>query len=84
MIQRYKTKDAAKILCVEEHLMKNLREHGFLIGAKSGHGYVFDSEEMDMFIRMTRGYDISNPSKIAIAAQIIQPQKKMLHPDARM
>ena len=80
MIRRYKTKDAAQIIGVEEHNMKPLREHGFLVGTKAGHGYVYDSEELEEFIRLTRGYDLSNKEKIAVAASIIKPHKKMPHP----
>lgn len=80
MLQRLKTKEAAKVIGFEEHLMKSLREHGFLVGTKIGHGFSYDTEELEMFIRMTRGYDLSNDQKIALAASILQPQKKMPHP----
>lgn len=76
MIQRFKSPEAARLLAIDEHMLKPLREHGFLIGTKSGKGYLYDSEELEHFIRMTRGYDLSNESKIRIAAQIIQPQKR--------
>lgn len=80
MIRRFKTEDAADILGMEKHMLKPLREHGFLVGTKCGHGYLYDTEELETFIRLTRGYDLSNPEKIAIAARLIQPQKKMPHP----
>lgn len=78
--QRLKTKDAAKIIGVDVHTMKPLREYGFLVGTKIGKGYMYDAKELEMFIELTRGYDLSNPQKIAVAAGIIQPYKKMPHP----
>ena len=80
MIRRVKTKEAAEIIGIEQHNMKALRECGFLAGTKAGHGYLYDTEELDEFIRLTRGYDLSNPQKIAVAAAIIKPHKKMPHP----
>lgn len=76
MIQRFKSPEAARLLGIEKHMLKPLREYGFLIGTKCGHGYLYDTEELERFIRITRGYDLSNPAKIRLAAQIIQPQKK--------
>ena len=75
MIRRYKTEEASQIIGMEKHLMKPLREYGFLIGTRTGHGFVYDSEELEAFILMTRGYDLRNVGAIRLAAQIIQPQK---------
>lgn len=83
MLQRFKTKDAARIIGVDVHTMKPLREYGFLVGTKAGKGYVYDTKELDLFIELTRGYDLSNRRKIALAAGIIQPHKKMPHPRDR-
>lgn len=76
MLRRYKTAEAAAILGADSHMLKPLRDYGFLTGTKVGHGYTYDSEELEEFIRMTRGYDLSSEQKIAIAAAIIQPKKK--------
>ena len=76
MLRRFNAIEAAEILGMEKHLLKPLREHGFLASTKVGRGYSYDSEELDEFIRMTRGYDLSGPTQIALAAQIIQPQKR--------
>ena len=76
MIQRLSAKDAARVLGIDHHNLKPLREHGFLTGTKAGHGYLYDTEELDEFIRMTRGFDLSNSDKIRIAAQILKPNKK--------
>ena len=34
VIQWYKTNEVSKILCIERHLIKNLREEGVLTGRK--------------------------------------------------
>ncbi len=75
MLRRYNAEQAAEILGIERHMLKHLREHGFLNSTRAGHGYIYDSEELDEFIRMTRGFDMGSPERIAVAAQIIQPQK---------
>ena len=80
MIRRLKAKETAQALCVDEHVLKPLREYGFVIGTKAGKGYVYDTEEIEMFIRLTRGFDISNTRMIAEAAAILKPQNKMPHP----
>ena len=79
MLHRLSTDETAKVLCMEKHMLKPLRECGFLSATKVGHGYVYDSEELEKFIRITRGFDLSNAEQIAIAAQIIQPQKNAAH-----
>jgi len=75
MIRRIKAAEAANVLGIERHTLKALRDHGFLIGTRSGHGFLYDTEELETFIRITRGYDLSNEHMIALAAQIIQPTK---------
>ena len=76
MIRRYRAAEAAAILAVDVHMLKCFRECGFLHSTKSGHGYVYDSEELESFIRMTRGFDLSNEYAIRLAAQILKPHKK--------
>lgn len=79
MVRRVKSKEASEILGIDVHHLKLLREHGLLIGTKCGKGYVFDTEDLENFIRITRGFDLSNPNKIAETAYILQAQKKLPH-----
>lgn len=83
MIKRLKSKDAADVLGINEHVLKPLREAGFLVGTKVGRGYMYDTEELEEFIRLTRGYDLSNEYHIQQAARIIHPMEKMPHPGKR-
>jgi len=76
MIRRCKAKEAAQIIGMEIHLLKPLSDYGFLTRTKAGHGYLYDTEELENFIRITRGFDLSNEYAIKLASQIIQPQKK--------
>ena len=71
-IQCYKTGEASKIICVERHLIKYLRENGLLTGRKQGNGWVFDELELTEFVVKSRGYDLSNAEKIRFYAPIIR------------
>lgn len=71
-IQCYKTGEASKIICVERHLIKDLRENGLLTGRKQGNGWVFDELELTEFVVKSRGYDLSNAEKIRFYAPIIR------------
>lgn len=77
VITCHKTKEASRLIQVERHLFKSLRETGLLVGRKQGNGYVYDDEELNQFVRMARGYDLGSDSKIRFYAPIIlQAQKK--------
>ena len=71
-IQCYKTGEASKIVCVERHLFKDLRENGLLTGRKQGNGWVFDEVELSEFVLKSRGYDLSNAEKIRFYAPLIR------------
>ena len=75
MIEWFSTKEMSEKTGIEQHLFKTLRECGLLSGRKQGHGYWWDTEEMDMFTRATRGMDITNPETIRFYAPMIK--KKM-------
>lgn len=72
MIEWLTTKEMAERTGIEAHLFKPLREEGLLTGRKQGHGYRWDTEEMDVFSRATRGMDISSESRIRFYAAIIK------------
>lgn len=77
VITCHKTKEASQLIQVERHLFKSLRETGLLTGRKQGNGFVYDEEELNEFVRMTRGYDLGSDSKIRYYAPIIlQAHKK--------
>ena len=76
VIACHTTNEAAEIIRVERHLFKALRETGLLTGRRSGNGYVYDDEELTEFVRMARGFDLSNDSKIRYFAPIIKQQNK--------
>ena len=59
MIEWLPTKEMSKRTGIEQHLFKQLREAGLLTGRKQGHGYWWDTEEMDRFSKATRGMEIS-------------------------
>lgn len=80
MIRCFTQKQAAELIGINEHRFPALRKHGFLIGTKKGHGFSYDEEELDMFTRMVRGYDVSSDEAIALTASILQPHKKMPYP----
>lgn len=72
MIEWLSTKEMSKRTGIEQHLFKPLRECGLLTGRKQGHGYWWDTEEMDMFSRASRGMDITSESAIRYYAPIIK------------
>lgn len=78
VIQWYKTSEVSKILCIERHLIKSLREEGILTGRKQGNGWVFDEEELNRFTISSRSFDLSNESKIKFYAPLIRAKMRDL------
>ena len=76
MIRNYKTSEAFELLCMDAHHAPVLEETGLLIGRKVGKGKAYDSEELDAFIRASRGFDVSNDSAIRFNAPMILKQMK--------
>ena len=70
MIKRVKRKDAAVILGLEVHKMKTLQDTGLLVGTKLGKGYWYDTEQLEDFIRDTRGLDLGTEEKIQAYASM--------------
>lgn len=71
MIRTVKTEQASEILCIEKHLFKALRETGLLIGRKVGHGYGYDTDELDALQIASRGFDLSSDDAIRFNAPMI-------------
>lgn len=71
ILECYKQKEAAKILKIDEHLFKTLRESGLITGRKSGRSWIYDEEELNYLIRSARGFDLGSSESIREAAPII-------------
>ena len=71
VLQCYKTNEASEMIKIERHLFPALRSTGLLTGRQSGRTWIFDEEELNRLVRVSRGFDLGNEEKIKMNAPII-------------
>lgn len=71
VLQCYKTLEASNLIKIERHLFPTLRSVGLLTGRQSGRTWIFDEEELNRLVRVSRGFDLGSEEKIRMNAPII-------------
>lgn len=56
--------------------LKTFRDYQLLSGTKFGRGYSYQRTDVEQFLERTKGLDLSNKRKIALAASIIKTQDR--------
>ena len=56
--------------------LKEFRDNQLLTGTKFGRGYSYQRTDVEQFLERTKGLDLSNKRKIALAASIIKTQDR--------
>jgi len=71
------TSDVCKKLGVNRVKLQQYRNAGLLKGRKFGRGWCYLPCEVEEFLKITSGVDISSPEKIEIAGAIIRESKRV-------
>lgn len=65
----YSTAEVAEALQMNEHKIGQLRKHGALKAIRKGNGYIFTAKEIERFLDLYNGADLSNEFQIRNAVK---------------